>query len=173
MKVKTTQGLACWHLHIAPVGLDSGSCGCWQARGLGLKAPVGEIPGPTKQLRGHTVAAVQAAGSLEFLDGFLGHDNMLRSLAVDVVRASLVPPDDILRRKFCDPNLLALGALAQNGHAYFQNAVTRHRDMPDRRLAAPVLGCLGREACNQLAAITDLDGAGSVAGSLPSQSRAG
>jgi len=52
---------------------------------------------------------------LELLDGFLSHDELLRGLAVDVVRASLVPPDDILRRKFRDPDLLALGASPRMG----------------------------------------------------------
>ena len=138
-----------------------------------MKAPAGEVPGPTKQLRGHTVAAVQAAGGLELLDRFLSHDELLRGLAVDVVRASLVPPDDILRRKFRDPDLLALGAFAQDGHAYFHNAVTRHGDMADCRLAAPFPGRLGRKTCHELAAIADLHGARGIAGSFPSESRAG
>ena len=173
VKVKATQGFASRHLRVAPTGFDSGRRGRWQGRRLGLELPGGEIPGPTKQLRGNTIAAVQAAGGLEFLDGFLGHDNLLRSLAVDVVRASLVPPDDILRRKFRDPDLLALGAFAQDGHAYFHNAVTRHGDMADCRLAAPFPGRLGRKTCHELAAIADLDGAGGIAGCLPSKSRAG
>ena len=133
----------------------------------------GEIPGPPEQLRGRAVATIQAGGSLKLRDAFLGHDDLLCGLAVDVVCASLVPPDDVLAGKLGDPDLLAFGAFGQDGCAHFQNAVAVHQDMPDDGLAAPFLRRLGGETRHGFAAIADLDGAGSIAASLPSESRAG
>ena len=172
MKVKAADGLAGRHLRVAAVGFDGRRCGGRQGRGLGPKTTVGEIPPPPEQRRGLAVATVQAGGRLELLDALLRDDDLLRSLAVDVAGAGLVPPDDVLAGKLGDPDLFALGAFAQDGHAHFQNPVTGHCDLPDNGLATAFPRRLGREAGDDLAAVANLDGAGGIACGLPSQSRA-
>ena len=116
---------------------------------------------------------MQAGGCLELLNALFRHEDLLRGLTVDVAGAGLVPPDDVLAGKLGDPDLLALGAFAQDGHAHLQNSVTGHDDLPDVGLTATFLRRLGHETGGDLAALADFDSAGGIADGLPSQSRAG